>query len=679
MLRKGLTVLAMALFVSPLFADIELTTSINDVFHRGSNELAGSITMTVNANDFNNVSTSEPVFIRITLDHNAVLANTHVNLDFNPVTEPRRSRPIYLAMNLNLPNSTSQTLAAPEETVSIVRWVAGESSLWIRVQAASGTWIDSNGDLIGDEAPEPNRTVSWTFGNSAQQSWNRLFDISDTLKNLPFNTRDIGAVDRTLSNNLASAADYAVSTLICVDLTGSDLEISGIESLLNYDPIAFDDTAQGNSPGSFRRGDDTGINFTNDFSIARGRDRDCDVRIIGKGGFAVLPLCVERAVGQNTQEGFLRISNSLEFEIDCRRGGNFLTTELFPGSFFRFSTGGRGNYGFDTADPNAFTSSDALVTSSLDAPVPGTGFSNNGRTLYRSIDIIWNGSIETLDQFEIEATVYVNYHFSEGPVDVVLDWSIYLVNHDGELDEDPFDGVNADVDRRGVIAADNDQWRRCPPSQFLIATGEWDFGAFVECIGESAVLFFPYMPKLQGGTLFWSGLSLVNQGFVDFGDNEVQAIIYQENGDRFTADFPELPVRNQYTWLLIDDPEQGPAFFRQDSDQVVVPVPSDPAVDPASFGETRMNMFVVGSFNATFFDEIFAGDLDGYLLIGKEGDVDGSYLPRNYDNDIPGQNADLPLRRSKNGNAETTFVKSLDMGDTEPTTYRFANGKWMNK
>lgn len=39
-------------------------------------------------------------------------------------------------------------------------------------------------------------------------------------------------------------------------------------------------------------------------------------------------------------------------------------------------------------------------------------------------------------------------------------------------------------------------------------------------------------------------------------------------------------------------------------------------------------------------------DLDGYLLIGDDSDIDGSYLPRNYDNEIPNQNADLPIRRS---------------------------------
>ena len=44
-------------------------------------------------------------------------------------------------------------------------------------------------------------------------------------------------------------------------------------------------------------------------------------------------------------------------------------------------------------------------------------------------------------------------------------------------------------------------------------------------------------------------------------------------------------------------------------------------------------------------DDVLSGDLDGYLLIGSDALlVDGAYLPRNYDNDSPGQDADLPLR-----------------------------------
>ena len=74
MSRRTFCLVLWVISLTTAFADVELTTSINDVFHRGSNELAGSITMRVNANDFNTASSADPVFIRITLDHNASLS-----------------------------------------------------------------------------------------------------------------------------------------------------------------------------------------------------------------------------------------------------------------------------------------------------------------------------------------------------------------------------------------------------------------------------------------------------------------------------------------------------------------------------------------------------------------------------------------------------------------------------
>ena len=48
--------------------------------------------------------------------------------------------------------------------------------------------------------------------------------------------------------------------------------------------------------------------------------------------------------------------------------------------------------------------------------------------------------------------------------------------------------------------------------------------------------------------------------------------------------------------------------------------------------------------DGTTWDDALDGDLDGYLLISGGFDVDGAYLLRNYDNDIPHDGA-LPLRR----------------------------------
>jgi len=648
-MRKWLATLALALCTAPLFADIELSTSINDVFHRGDNELAGSITMRVQANDFNGASTSEPVFIRVTLDHNARLSQTLVDLNSSNTLI---NDPVYLAMQLNT-NSASLVLNADPQTVSIVRWVAQESSFWIRVQSDSSDWIEILGTGGLTQPPEDEDTVSWTLGISARNSYEGLRNISPSLKNLPYNTRNPAVPDTTID------VDDSTSTLICVDLSTSDLDTTGVESLLNFDPIAFDSTAE-ISLGNYRPGNDTGINFTNDFSIARGKRRECTVTIIKPAAAAAL-LCIPRAGSNETQAGFISLTNALTYRIRCRRGGDFLDTDLLDGAFWTLSTGSRGVYGFLNDGGAA-----QFLGGSPGVPVVSGPFNNNGATFYTRVDLVWNGGFVALDNFTVTVQATVWYHYTNPPTPVVLDWAITLVNHDGARDDD--DRVVSYV-YDGSFEGD-DQFIRCPPSQFTIATGTWDFGFFLECTGVPAVIFFPYVPRLRG-TPFWSGLSVVNQGSVDF--PAVQAVIYNSEGARFTADFPPLPVRNQYTWLLADDGVDTGFFGTEAYDgTVIVPVPTDG--QPAeSFGDTRMSMFVRGEFAATFIDEIYNGDLDGYLLIGRDNDVDGSYLPRNYDNDIPGQNADLPLRRSKqDGGAQ---VLTNEMGPVQPAQYSFRGGK----
>lgn len=635
MLRKGLALLAMALFTAPLFADIELSTSINDVFHRGTNELAGSITMRVQDNDFSSASTTEPVFIRVTLDHQAELANTLVDLNGSGLTDD----PIYLAMKLNADPGAQLALAADSQSVSIVRWVEGESAFWIRVQTASDEWIQlNNGNFV---TPQENLTVSWTLGISARRSSEDLDNIAADRKNLPFNTRDPFTIGED---------EDATSTLICVDLSGSDLTTTGVESLLNYDPIAFDDTAE-ISLGSYRPGNDTGINFTNDFSIARGKNRECTVNVAEKGAPAVEDLCIPRAGLNENDNGWLEVTNTIGFIIDCERGGDFLDTDLYDGSYITFTTNG-GDYGIERA---SYTSSASAGTYSR-----SSSFENNGETLYRELDLTWNSGFAVLDQFRADTSVTVRYHNSNGPVDVLLDWSITLVNHNGEEDVDPFDGA--------------DQHIRCLPSEFLIASGQWDFGSFVDCSGNDAVIFFPYLPILQGNELFWAGLSVVNQGNVDL---DLEAVVYHENGDRFTADLGDLAAQTQATYLVSAGDDGVPYFggTGDNEDLAVSAVPSSDTVDASSFGLYRSNMFVVGSFLASYDDEVNSGDLDGYLLIGKGGDIDGAYLPRNYDNDLPGQNADLPLNRGKKALAPIVNV----IGAERPATYHFNHGKWVNK
>jgi hypothetical protein len=617
MLKKGLAVLAVALFAAPLFADIELSTSINDVFHQGTNELAGSITMRVNDNDFDDASTSEPVFIRIRLDNNGRLAETLVDqsLDSNGTTlDDYLALPIFLAMTLNINNLQGQVLTAPDETVSIVRWVEDEDELWIRIQASSSNWIEDSGTAL---PPTTNLTVSWSFGTSARVSHDQLENKSINLRNLPFNTRYLDTIGED---------EDAVSTLICVNLLGSDLEI---DELLEYDAISFDYTAEQDADnGIYGNGRVRGSNFTNDFRIARGKARLCTVRIADKGGFAVEDLCVPRAASNGDIDGFIWAINSIDYIIDCEDTGDYLPSPLLNGAYWAFSTGSRAPYGFSGLLPPYFNTVNGGA-----AYFPAAArFNNRGANFYSTVILFWNDGLRDTTNYRVSVTVPVRYHYLDGPTAIDLDWEIVLVNNDSALDDAPFDGI--------------DQPAFCQPSEFSIGEGTWNFGAFVACVGAPSTLFFPYMPKLKDDALFWSGLSLVNQGVADL---DVSANIYNENGELYTAEFPELDSRNQYTWLLIDDVENGvTGFFGMGDHEDTVIVPEPASEENGEFGMTRMSMFVNGTYEATFTDERAIGDLDGYLLIGKGGDIDGSYLPRNYDNGT-NQDADLPLFRSKNG------------------------------
>jgi hypothetical protein len=107
-----------------------------------------------------------------------------------------------------------------------------------------------------------------------------------------------------------------------------------------------------------------------------------------------------------------------------------------------------------------------------------------------------------------------------------------------------------------------------------------------------------------------------------------------------------------HTWLL-SETDGGVAFVGASDDPAegLVLTPTTSSND-LIFGDYRMSMFVNGTWPAKYLEELYLGDLDGYMLIGNGADINGSYLPRNYDNDIPDQNADLPLHRSKTSNGQ---------------------------
>ena len=162
-----------------------------------------------------------------------------------------------------------------------------------------------------------------------------------------------------------------------------------------------------------------------------------------------------------------------------------------------------------------------------------------------------------------------------------------------------------------------------------------------------------------------------NLGFVPIAPQNVKEPGFGFGGRLQTENFfdddanPDTPptgspfTRKQFTWVYAED---GTRFKITRQDQgaepggVLVPAPTDPAA-PA-FGETRQSMFVTGNFDATFDADVYGGDLDGYLLIGSLGNdaVDGAYLPRNYHDNSPQYNQDLPLLRDRASRADFQFA-----------------------
>ncbi|MCB1042466.1 MAG: hypothetical protein KDC35_05995 [Acidobacteria bacterium] len=230
-----------ALFV---LANVELTSTVPEVNVRSLGQRAGTITMTVNGNDFFEASPETPVFIRIRLDKGVRLSETLVDVE----TALSRNDPILLAMSLLASNGS--VLRAPPHTVSIVRWHKDEGEFWLKVQATSSRWIESpDGTLL---PPDVNRRVQWTIGQAVEgdRAQNEpLFAMG--LANLTANTRNEGAV----------------STFILVNTQPSIVEANqGTQSELNFDTIAFDRqtigvTTEDHSSG-IRTGDDTSANFS---------------------------------------------------------------------------------------------------------------------------------------------------------------------------------------------------------------------------------------------------------------------------------------------------------------------------------------------------------------------------------------------------------------------------------
>lgn len=422
-------------FCITALCSVKLDTSINDLYYRGASALAGCITMEVTGDDFRDASEANPIFIRIVPDHNSFLAETRVE---QASLDPLISSPINLAMKLD----GGFTLIAEPDAVSIVRWVAGESQIWIRVKQSSDLWLMG---LSGPVGPSSTQEVSWNLGVPARLSDGRN-EMSSFGSNLPFNTRDITAVE----------GDFALATSshICLDLTTSNLQVG---SWLQIDIIAFDKFADlGGGVYSGQAGNDTGINFTNDFVLARGKEQRCYPGSIIQGSSS----------HHDGSGGLAAFTKQLTLRVDCG-GRNQLGGYFHPGSSLTVSST-LANVGIEAGGAR-FTVEGEPAGTVLGNPE--SVISVNGVMLYREVDLIWDGTARWLFLETISFEVTQQFR-PQSQLELGLIVQTTIQTSLEANDEAPYDG--------------QDQNRRCQPRFLTLEAQE---------ISLAGALVSPYLPE----------------------------------------------------------------------------------------------------------------------------------------------------------------------------------------
>lgn len=195
-----------------------LTSLIKTVNPTGRCEETGNLTMEINDDLYSEATPSQPLYMRLELDNEALLCETQV---------AQGADPIYLALRLR-GNRDGIQVVAPPDSAAIVRWIAGEKAIWLRFSRPSNTWLQNQrGDAL---APTPERPVTWSIGISAQTSSGQNgADFQAGWSNLPANTRE------------NQGAHTPVDTKLTVDLSNAVMDSDQINwnGLLAAAPQAF--------------------------------------------------------------------------------------------------------------------------------------------------------------------------------------------------------------------------------------------------------------------------------------------------------------------------------------------------------------------------------------------------------------------------------------------------------
>ncbi|MCB1050000.1 MAG: hypothetical protein KDC71_05320 [Acidobacteria bacterium] len=473
------------LFIFFLFANCDLRTNIQDIYYRGTCEESGSITMSVQGDEYPTASPTTPVFIRIRLNENAKLCSTLVDLSGST---GNNSEPIFLALRFEGSNSTNRTVSADPYTLSIVRWREGEDQLWLRVQSPTNTWLTINGT---PQAPNPNNAIAWTLGVTARNSWTRNsgpFGLN--LSNLPCNSTH----PEQIFLHPAISEAWALSTLLCVDVSQSTIEpLPSANSLVTFEQTAWDATTSGVTtspipasivlgnpfPTGICAGDDVfarGVNVTNAINLP---NNNSTLHLPGEFGAPPLTFAMEIQTSIYMVSTYGRNGASymcLQTAADSFHGFPLEVIDGEPVSFEPGSYKVQGwttNWGSIVGPFVYFTPQEEAF---LDA---------GGNWLTRKLFLRYDGPdnpyIYTTITLHGSIWQYAGYWNST----IELSAFAQMSNRSITLDEPPFNGT-FDDQYDGSITPEQ-QRRRCPASFQKTNTVYWQAGTFPRGAGVPAL------------------------------------------------------------------------------------------------------------------------------------------------------------------------------------------------
>lgn len=205
MKTKIMLVLCACWLVATWLTAADVSSITRDVEINSNSELMGVMLIEITEDAFPDASPTNPVYLEVHLENGLALRETLVD----PRPSAQGPSPIYLPIGNE---SLLAPVAAAPDTLSIVRWIAGEPSYWLKIQSSSRTWISNND---GTQAPDDVNWVDLLLSSSAKRYWSQFGEaFRNGRSNLPYATRD-------LSELSADDVTRAVSVNLCADIRRS--------------------------------------------------------------------------------------------------------------------------------------------------------------------------------------------------------------------------------------------------------------------------------------------------------------------------------------------------------------------------------------------------------------------------------------------------------------------------